>query len=383
MQPRGVIRSVPEDFVVEEIPSYLPSGEGEHLYVLFEKIGRTTDDVVREMARRLGIRPDGVGVAGMKDRHARTIQRISLPVPPRTEGFDEKVLGLDLPNVRILDATRHGNKLKTGHLRGNRFRLRIRKVPTGAIADARARFEKLAREGVPNAYGTQRFGREGDNAEYALKFLRGETEGPRDPKKRRFLFSALQSSIFNRVLQARIADGTWNTALAGDLLSRERKVLAGEDDDTRGALFLCEDPVADAARALEGEVSPTGPIPGVSMKRPGGAVATLEDSITQEVVGGNFDWARAKSLGEGTRRPLRLWIEDLEIPAKAEPLTDNEGATQLQTEEADMQVAFVLPKGAYATTVLAAVFELSDGHGEEPDDDRNRSTETPRKSEGI
>lgn len=345
MRPRGLIKSSPEDFVVDEIPAYEPSGSGEHLYVHFKKRGLNTDEVVRAIARTLSVEPRDVGVAGLKDKFAVTTQWISLLT--RDPEAETRVRSLALEGVEILEARRHGNKLKTGHLRGNRFQIVVRDLPASAEADIRAAFERIAKEGVPNAFGTQRFGREGDNAEKARAWLTGKARPPANPRLRRFHFSALQSAIFNAVLDARVSDGTWNVPLGGDLLRK---------DDT-GGLFLCTDVQTDRERAARGEVCPTGPILGDRMRQPEGDVRALEERISAPFIEG-VDLRRARTLGEGTRRALRLVVEGLRVDALsiAEVM---DSATKARGEQPyACRVSFVLPKGAYATTVLDNVFEI-------------------------
>ncbi|MFO0627613.1 MAG: tRNA pseudouridine(13) synthase TruD [Polyangiales bacterium] len=167
----GVLRATVDDFCVDEIPAYEPSGQGEHTYARIEKRGLTTPAAVEALARALGVNPRDVGHAGLKDRHATTTQWLSLP---RTD--PARVLALALPGIRVLAAARHGNKLRTGHLKGNRFTLRVTGLDdldealrrTAPIADV------LTREGVPNYYGEQRFGRDGDNFARGSAWLRGE-----------------------------------------------------------------------------------------------------------------------------------------------------------------------------------------------------------------
>lgn len=370
MKPTALFKHAPEDFVVEEIPAYLPSGVGEHLYLFIEKRGVATDEVTRALAKTFGLRGMDVGAGGMKDRHALTRQWISVPVPPRRPEFEREVAALSLPNVRILEMKRHGNKLRTGHLRGNRFHITLRDVDTahqGAITKA---FETLAREGVPNAYGAQRFGKGRDNAETCLAFLRGEIPAPRDFQKRRFLFSALQSKVFNRVLAARLAAGTWNVPQVGDLLARERRVLDTSEGTNRGgALFLCEDAETDRKRAMTGELSPTGPMPGAEMRRPGETIDAFETSIVNEVCETSVDWEKAKQLGEGTRRPLRVWVEDLNVSINTESASASKGRMSISA-------SFVLPKGAYATTVLEEVFDLVEPARQSPHSRETTSQET-------
>lgn len=356
---RGRIKVTPEDFVVDEIPAYEPSGEGTHLYLHLHKRNMTTDAAVRAVTRALEIPMRDVGVAGMKDKVAVTTQWISVPVPAKQPDIERRATELALDGVRVLAARRHGNKLKTGHLKGNRFTIVVRGIPVGDVAAAKEMLARIGREGVPNAFGQQRFGREGDNAERARGWLTGKDRAPGDPRLRRLLFSSLQSAIFNAVLEARVADGTWTTPLLGDVLRKE---------DT-GGLFLCSDVQADGERATRGEVSPTGPIVGVKMRSPEGEVKALEDRLAAPLLEG-VDLARAKQLGEGTRRALRLFVAELTVdeapPTSVGQVIESTSvepamATPEETEQgAALQVRFVLPKGAYATTVLANAFDLED-----------------------
>ncbi len=358
-KPPALYKASPEDFRVEEVPLYLPSGSGEHLYVTFEKRGLTTDEAVRLLSRAAGVQPRDVGVAGMKDKHAVTVQTISLPIPPAAKGGDPSakieaaLVAGNLAGIRLLSMTRHGNKLKTGHLAGNRFDLVLRQVRALDVPEIEQRFAALAKEGVPNAYGVQRFGTLGDNALRAREWLGGRAPGPRDPRQGRFLWSALQSALFNEVLEARVADGSWLTPLAGDIC----KIHAS------GGVFLCEDPAVDGARARAGELCATGPMVGVKMTAPlaGSAPAELERALTEKVLGADFDLAATKALGEGTRRALVLLVQSVTVE-----LTDTAPADDIRLqkdgpkreEERALRVRFVLPRGAYATTVLSAALDI-------------------------
>ena len=197
--------------------------------------------------------------------------------------------------------------------------------------------EQAGQRGVANAFGPQRFGRDGDNPERAMSWLAGSAPGPKDRRERRLLFSALQSELFNRVLARRQAEGTWDVPLAGDLL---RKC------DT-GGIFLCEDPEADRERALRGEICPTGPLYGVKMRWPEGEPAKIEREILQTAVGDSDLLDRHRALGEGTRRPFVLHVRDLAIQ-------------EVKNEESALLVIFVLPKGGYATTLLACAVTLQE-----------------------
>lgn len=327
------IKTSPEDFVVDEIPAYEPSGEGDHLFVRFRKRGRNTNDVVGEMARALGIQPRDVGVAGLKDKVGITTQTISLPRKPELE---TRLAALSLSDVTIEEAKWHRNKLKTGHLKGNRFTIVVREVTD--VPRALAAFHEIAKLGVPNAFGAQRFGFDGRNVERAEGWLSDREPPPRDPKARRFSFSAWQSHLFNQVLEARLAQGTWASVVEGDLLMKHLS----------GGLFVCTDVQTDEVRAATGEVSATGPMIGSKMRWPEGAARKLEEDVVrpalQRLGVGPAEEAhfleRLASLGEGTRRPLRQWVTEL----LAEALPSEPGAVRVQ---------FVLPSGAYATTVVA------------------------------
>lgn len=326
MLPHALFKQSPEDFVVDEIDAYPASGEGPHVFVRIRKRSLNTEQAVARIAEALSVSRRDCGFAGMKDKDAVATQRISVPnVDP------ERVRALGWEDLEILEAVSHRNKLKPGHLRGNRFTIRLREVSD--VAAVIEGLERIKREGFPNGFGPQRFGRDGDNADRALAFVRGETKPPRDPRERRLLFSALQSRWFNKVLETRVADGTWNTALLGDLLKKTDS----------GGIFLCEDVDTDRERAARGEVSPTGPMFGVEMTSPAGEVRTRElevlsaDGLDIEALG------RHRALGEGTRRPLRVLTEDLVFEQTADGLV----------------VGLTLGKGVYATTALGNVVTLS------------------------
>jgi tRNA pseudouridine13 synthase len=359
-RPAGRIKDVAEDFVVEEIPAYEASGDGGHVFVRFTKTDRTTMDAVGAIARALGCDPRAAGFAGMKDRRAVTTQTVSLEAP-RGVGPAElagRARALQMAGVTVHDARPHPHKLRPGHLAGNRFAIAVRGVPADRAGEVTAALDRVAREGVPNAFGEQRYGRHRDNASRALAWLRGAERGPREPRMRRLLWSSLQSAVFDAVLAARVEDGTWARALAGDLLKLR----------SSGGLFLCSDVQTDGERAGRGEVSPTGPMVGASMRWPEGQPEQLERRICAEMLGEGFDFVRTRKLGEGTRRVLRLWVEDLRHTVE-----DAEGGHGASC----VRVYFVLPKGAYATTVLRAAVDLVRVGGQAGEDEESFSTGSP------
>lgn len=316
----GALRAELDDFRVDEVPAYEPCGEGEHTYLRFEKRGMTTPYAINQIARALKVQARDVGYAGLKDRHAVTTQTVSLP---RVDA--ERVAALDVPGLRVLSISRHRNKLRTGHLRGNRFELRVRDLDAGALARAQAIASIVEGAGVPNYFGEQRFGRDGDNADRARAWLSGESQGPRDPQQRRFLVSALQSELFNAWLGRRVADGLLDAHVDGDLAAR----------GSSGRPWLIT--AADAALLYPArEASPTGPMFGRSMDRPAGEADAREEAV---LAGASLDRAffdRVGPLAEGTRRVARVFVEGLAVEAEGDALV----------------FRFALPPGAYATVVM-------------------------------
>jgi tRNA pseudouridine13 synthase len=332
----GTLRRTPEDFRVDEVPAYLPSGAGPHLYVRVEKRGRTTRDVLRDLAARLGVPERDAGYAGLKDKDAVTTQWLSFPA-----ARDPDPGTLAAAGVRVLEVSRHANKLRPGHLRANRFEIAVR---GGDLGRARACAAALAERGLPNFFGPQRFGAEGRNAEVGRALLRGEAtpearRAARDRFLRRLSISAYQALLFNRWLEARMADGLFPAALRGDVLKKL---------DT-GGLFTCEDPAVDGPRVARFEVSPAGPMFGHALRPAAHEALAREERILAAEHVALADFARGGGEAEGTRRAARLPV-----------------AVALEPVEDGYRVAFELPKGSYATIVMG---ELTKADAALPDED--------------
>ena len=313
------LRSVPEDFRVDEIPLYRPTGEGDHTFVHVEKRLRTTEDVARALARIAGARARDVGYAGRKDRVAVATQWFSVP------GLDPaRARDIALPGVKVLEAVRHPHKLRTGQLRGNRFRIVVRDLDDRACASAVGRLERSCRLGMPNRFGAQRFGRGGENVQRAQRLLRGEG-ATADRRATRFLISALQAAVFNAALAAR------ETPLDALELGEIAMVHAS------GGCFVVEDLAREAPRAAAFEISATGPIFGTRVLEPLGEAAERERAAIERfgVVPGNLRLLRGIRI-RGARRPLRVKPEE----ARAEPIDGGLG------------LRFSLPPGSYATVLL-------------------------------
>lgn len=335
----GQLRAVPEDFEVEELPAYAPSGSGDHLFLWIEKRGRTTREVAESLARAVGIGVGEVGYAGLKDKRALTRQFFSVPATRRAEaGLEAWAQPGAAEGLRLLSAARHGNKLKAGHLRGNRFRIRLRGVHPEALARASAIAEVLRARGLANAFGPQRFGRDGLNAArgraLVLRERRSDLDlarASRDRFLRRLCVSAYQSLLFNRLLAERIADGLFERAIEGDLMKKL---------DT-GGLFVSQRPEEDTPRLARFEISPTGPLFGHRMMMP---EAQARDREMQALGAEGLclaSFAHLKADGAGSRRPYRIPV-DVAVSAGA---------------AAEIVLDFALPKGAFATALLREVMK--------------------------
>jgi len=326
-QAEGAIRESPDDFVVEEIPRVQPVGSGSHLWLWVEKRAANTEWVARELAKAAGCAQRDVGYAGLKDRHAVSRQWFSLPLAANTQ---ENLAHASIEDVKILAGSLHTRKLKRGTLDGNRFQLKIRGF-TGDAVQTGERLEQIRATGVPNYFGPQRFGNRGQNVEQGYRQLSSNARLPRHKKS--IYLSAIRSFLFNHVLAERVKRGDWNRIIDGDLA-----MLDGTQ-----SIFPCENPGADIEdRVLRLDIHPTGPMPGEKGSRPGGLALELEQAVL-----GN--WPQLTGLlaaqrVQADRRSLRLYPADLEW----------------EFGDGDLMLAFVLPPGSYATTVLREILVFDD-----------------------
>jgi len=380
----GHIRTEPEVFPVEEVPLYRPEGVGDHVLFTLEKRGISTFESLLWLSKAVKVSEHKIGYAGLKDARAVTRQTMSVHrVPPA------RLLAVSHPCMRVLDAARHPTRVRIGHLLGNRFTIRIRGANLAHLDAAREALAVLVRRGVPNAYGVQRFGvkddghllgkalMRGDFAEFLSHLLGRPHAGECDPRvhrareaydrgdleeafaafpmkhriqkkalgallrtgdpreayealgkrPRKIYVSAYQSWLFNRCLDARLADGTYDRLLAGDLAWQH----------ATGAMYRVTDPDAEAPRAARFEASPTGPLPGYDLRESTGAPHALERAVLdpEGLTDAQF---RAEAIRtRGTRRPYRVPVEDASLAA----------------DGPDAVIArFTLPPGAFATIVL-------------------------------
>jgi tRNA pseudouridine13 synthase len=255
-------RVAPEDFRVDELAGFAPSGEGEHLLLTVEKRGMNTAFAAKRIAQWAGIAEMGVGYAGMKDRHAVTTQRFSVHLPKRVA---PDLAPLQSEDLRVLDFSWHNRKLPRGALAGNRFALVLRE-PEGDREAIAARLAAIAGKGIPNYFGEQRFGREGDNVAAAQRMFAGQRV---KREQRSMLLSAARSELFNAVLGARVADGSWASGTQGEvwMLDGTHSVFGPEADSE-----------ATRARAEAQDIHATGPMWGLGELRSAGRARELEEA---------------------------------------------------------------------------------------------------------
>ncbi len=387
----GTIKNRAEDFFVQEIPLYETSGEGEHVYCEIQKVGLTTFDAVHSISRALNVSSRDIGYAGLKD--ARSISRQVLSIWGATE---EAVMGLKIPNITVQWAARHGNKLRLGHLKGNRFAIKIRDVNATDVVKLAPVLETLQRRGMPNYFGEQRFGRRKNNDKLGAALVRGDgrellhlligdpipgiddrmtlaartafdasqfeeamknwprrcgmerrilhrfmkTRRPAasaravDQKIRRLWVSALQSRMFNDVAAARI--DTIDQIMNGDVAYKE----------DNGACFLVSDAAAEQPRCAAFEISPTGPLVGYRMTRAEGEPGKLEEEAMTRSGLSPEDFRRTNVLKvKGSRRPLRVRPGEVNLEGGA----DEHGP--------HVTVAFTLPAGSFATVLMREIMK--------------------------
>lgn len=364
----GRIKDRPEDFFVYEIPMYEPSGEGEHLYLRIRRSGVSHDELLSVVAAACSVPVRAIGFAGIKDTQAVTEQTLSVHLPD-----SDRMPTIDDDRIDIVWTDRHANKLRRGHLAGNRFVIRIRAVDPLRVTDVWGRLRGLAAHGSPNAFGPQRFGRNGDNHLLGLDLLRGDWDalaarladgrsgrlesrirravesgtGSKEAcrtvpgRLRRFWNDALQSVLFNAVLDERIRRGDWNRLQVGDIAwnhaTRRTFVVTAED--------LEDDATID--RIEQGVLVPTGPMWGRSMRMPGDDVAAMERTVAEGLDPDLIRLLTDEGRARGDRRPLAV------------PVSHASALSEMDEHGGCITVQFELPPGAYATTVLGELIGTS------------------------
>lgn len=402
--PQGVLKERPEDFLVEELPLYEPCGEGEHLYLGIQKRHMSHGELLRLLSRHFAVTESAIGAAGMKDRIAITRQTVSVHLPGRAAEGPVGEIDLGTDRATVLWTAWHRNKLRRGHLLGNRFVVRIRRIDPLSAPRIWRGLQRLEREGCPNYFGPQRFGYRGNTHRLGALVLREDWDGvlaellgargssfpehqrvgrvafdegrcddaeaawgrndhaerialrkfARNGDARRavlstgdhtrsFWVSALQSAVFNHLLDERLRSGTLASLESGDvafLHDREAAFVVGD-----------EEPAELAARVEAREISPAGPLWGRKLLEAAGGVAVREIAALERFGLDREIVEASREAPDGARRPYRLFPANIELDAG----TDEEGPY--------VRVAFDLPKGAFATVVMR---ELIDEQPAEP-----------------
>jgi len=308
----GLIRSLPADFIVKESLAFELTGSGEHLYVLIRKTGQNTRWITRQLARRLNLPMKAIGYAGLKDRRAVTEQWFSIHLPGQQ---DPDIESLGIEGVEVIETHRHAGKLRTGALSGNHFRLVLRELQ-GDLSDLESRLVGIKTQRIPNYFGEQRFGHSGANLT-----LFGNLERPEklDRAARSFGFSAMRSALFNNYLGQRIEDGSWDSAMSGEIVWLVE------------ASRYAHEPAVTAA---DGPMWPTGLLWGQGDNQSTGAALVQENEYFSQYphICGFLCAHEVRMM----RRPLALQVSDL----------------RWEISENEAIVEFGLARGQYATVVL-------------------------------
>ncbi|HID83061.1 MAG TPA: tRNA pseudouridine(13) synthase TruD [Chromatiales bacterium] len=324
----GLIRKIPEDFQVEEILPITASGEGEHLWIQVYKRQMTTQEVAAQLAKWAEVQRRAVSFAGQKDKYSETTQWFSIQLP----GKPDPENNFSNDNCKILTQKRHAQKLRRGVLKANRFKITVREV-RGDHQALEEKIKQIQQKGVPNYFGEQRFGRDGNNVERARDFFARRYK-PKGREQRSMLLSATRSWIFNQVLAERVKLGNWYTPIRGDLLmlSGSHSIFQFEENDS-------EIP----ARIERGDLSPTGPLFGKEKLNVMHDAAVLENKILEQ----NPELAEGllKAGLKAARRSLRVIPEDFIFEWQGEKT---------------LVLSFILPPGCYATTLLRELVNYQD-----------------------
>ncbi|PKM12814.1 MAG: tRNA pseudouridine(13) synthase TruD [Gammaproteobacteria bacterium HGW-Gammaproteobacteria-3] len=322
---QGVIRSIPEDFVVRENLAFEPSGTGEHAFLQLQKSGENTEYVARQLARFVGVRQRDVGYAGLKDRHALTTQWFSVWLPGKP---DPDWQGFASETITVLQAIRHTRKLKRGVLSGNDFELSIRDWQGDKVRLAE-QLAAIKSGGIANYFGAQRFGLHGQNVNKALALF----QGMRVKREQRSLYlSAARAYLFNQVLAQRVTLQNWNVPVAGDALIF---------DGGRGYFKADTIDAATAARVAALDIHPSGVLWGSGVTDVSAAALAIEADVI-----GRFEALAQGLIASGMsaeRRALRVRVRNLAWHFSADD---------------ELKLRFALPAGSYATALLREIIEL-------------------------
>jgi len=351
-------KTTPQDFIVEERLPFGLSGEGEHVWLHIRKAGCNTDWVARMLAKLAGVRLRCIGYAGLKDRHGLTSQWFSVHLPGK-EGPDWRLIESssdeaenDPENspensqeqIKVLEIKRHSRKLRRGALKENRFHIRLRSLSSTAgrsmeemVSLMDNRCQLIAKSGIPNYFGEQRFGRGMGNLASAVElFTNKDVRVPKSiPRHKKSIYlSAARSWIFNRILSQRVMAGSWNRRIVGDVFMLDGKSACFQDD--------ASEDLND--RLSQGELHPTAVLWGEGELMTVAEAAELENRVIDTCP--EFREGLREFKVQQMRRALRV------VP----------GDMVWTFEEGVFSLAFNLPAGCYATMVLRELLDLENVH---------------------
>ncbi|RAX54242.1 tRNA pseudouridine(13) synthase TruD [Helicobacter sp. 16-1353] len=344
----------PRNFIVEEIPLYPFSGSGEHLIIKIRKKNLSTMEMLNILSKNLNIKRFEIGYAGLKDKNALTTQYISI-----NKKLAKNIESLQIENIKILDITYHENKIKLGHLKGNKFFIRLKKLNKIDAEKLKNACRIVLDSGIPNYFGAQRFGKNGDNYKEGKAILE-KTLRIRDRKISQFLISSYQSYLFNKWLNYRVKfskiinDFSVNeamkilqldSALIKNLKTQKHffKLLIGDvmQHYPNGKLFFNEDSSVIKAESIEDsinedsairfynhKIAPTGLLYGSKSVLSKDLAFKIECNFIDKLLDGEL----------GQRRFAWIFLENLEFIYKE--------------DIANGELNFALPKGSYATILL-------------------------------
>lgn len=321
----GVIKTSPEDFVVEEILGFEPEGSGEHVFLFIEKIGENTEYIARLLARHAEVRQRDIGYAGLKDRHAVTRQWFSVWLPGKAA---PDWLALQSEQLKILRSCRHPRKLKRGVLDGNRFEISVRNWH-GECQQTERQLQQIQQQGYPNYFGEQRFGHQGQNLDRCLEMFQGRRV---KPEQRSLYLSAARSYVFNLILAQRVEAGNWNQGLPGDVFK-----LDGNNSQFHTQII---DELLQQ-RLTSGDIHPTAALYGKGSSPVSAEALQLEQLVLQA----NPQWCEGllKAGLEQDRRAMRVKPQHL---------------SWRFSDDDVLRLSFELPAGSYATGLLREIVAL-------------------------
>ena len=335
----GVIRTFSSDFQVNEALSFEPSGEGEHLFLLIEKQDCNTDWVATQLRRLYQLRTQDIGYAGKKDRYSLSRQWFSLHLP----GKDADLSLIDFEDFRVVESTRHNKKLRKGAIAFNRFKLHVRDL-SGKVDDCV--LDKIKTLGVPNYFGYQRFGRNGDNLNKAQQLFDGKLK-VRSRNKRGLYFSAARSFVFNLQVANRLEQSCWHKPLPGDCLMLQASQSYFVDDGQDKTV---------TSRVENGELHVSGWLMGRQLSTAEEHALELERQVTSQFAG----WLQALKSAkmDSARRAMRVIPQNFNVTSP---------------DKDELLVEFSLPTGCFATSVLREFLIVKDARIETTEQENQRN----------